>query len=841
MIPLATYRLQFHKEFPFEAAVPLAPYLARLGISHVYASPILKSRTGSRHGYDVIDHNVIDPELGGEDRFRELAATLRRHSMGIILDIVPNHMAVHRENRWWTDVLEYGRASRFAEYFDIDWDALGGKVLAPFLGAPYWHSLNTGQIKLISNEKLGKSCIAYFDWRFPLRPEDHSAKAEQYAGPDALHRLLERQHFRLAWWRTANDEINWRRFFDIPDLIALRQDSDDVFEATHAKIFALYNEELIDGVRIDHIDGLGDPAAYCRSLRARLGELSATRGDEHPYIIVEKILGSGEMLPEDWRADGTTGYDFMNHVSALEHDPAGAEPLAQLWHAISGRSAAFGPEEEAARHEILRRKFESALSRTALAFFAQDSRSARDLPLPALRRALARIIEHLRVYRTYATGMPQSPPPGAEFERAVAAAKNRASGIESAAIDFIANVFAGNQNATGTMNPVRRFNHLSAPVAAKAVEDTAFYRYGRLLSRNDVGFSPGVLSLTTAEFHERVQRRATNFPHALLATATHDHKRGEDVRARLAVLSEIPEEWQRAVEHWFCLNAPHRTPELDRGDEYQLYQTLIGAWPLTLAPDDGEQLGTFCKRALAWRLKSLHEAKLHTSWSDPDDAFEKANEAFVRAILDPHRSAQFLQSLHTFAMRIAPAGSLNGLVQTALRCTLPGVPDCYQGTEFWDFSLVDPDNRRPVDYRARMASEEEHLSPAKLLSDWQDGRVKQALVAALLNLRNRRPQLFRESEYMPVELRGPRADHVFAFTRRVDNDRLLVAVPLRCAAACPNAPLPPPEFWDDTALVLPHASVAQLGRHLFDDRFASSGPNPLCRDLFARFPLAVLT
>ncbi|HEY1961311.1 MAG TPA: malto-oligosyltrehalose synthase, partial [Rhizomicrobium sp.] len=551
MIPRATYRLQFHKDFPFAGAIPLAPYLARLGISHVYASPILKSRAGSRHGYDVIDHNEIDSELGGEAGFRAMAAALREHGIGIILDIVPNHMAVHRDNLWWMDVLQNGVASRFAKYFDIDWDALGGKVLCAFLGSPYWEALSKGDVKILRDDKLGPTCAAYFDWRFPLRPEDQCSTAEQHFDPQSLHRLLERQHFRLAWWRAANDEINWRRFFDIPDLIALNQDREEVFEATHEKIFSLYREGLIDGVRVDHIDGLADPAAYCRRLRGQLNELGKARGDEHPYIVIEKILGTGETLAEEWGVDGTTGYDFMNDASALLHDSAGAEPLAELWHTISGRPTDFAPEEEAARHEILRRKFESALSRTARAFFRLGSREGRDLPRAALRRAIARVIEHLRVYRTYATGLPQSPAPGAHFEQGGSAAKRGASGIDCAAINFIVETMQSDIFGPEGSDAVRRFNQLSAPVAAKAVEDTAFYRYGRLLSRNDVGFDPGVFSLTPAEFHQRVLRRAGPFPHALLATATHDHKRGEDMRARLAVLSEIPDEWQRNVDHWF--------------------------------------------------------------------------------------------------------------------------------------------------------------------------------------------------------------------------------------------------------------------------------------------------
>ncbi len=845
MTPRATYRLQFHKGFAFDTALPLAPYLARLGISHVYSSPILKSRAGSRHGYDVIDHATIDAELGGEEAFRRLAAALREYDIGIVLDIVPNHMAVHRDNRWWMDVLEHGRASRFAHYFDIDWDALDGKVLTAFLGQPYWQALEAGDIRIVRDEALAKTCIAYFDWRFPLRPEDQRSIRDGDVTPQALHALLERQHFRLAWWRTASDEINWRRFFDIPDLIALNQDHEDVFEATHAIIFALFAKGLIDGVRVDHIDGLADPAAYCRRLRARLDALGRERTKplDRPYIVVEKILGPNEDLPRDWGVDGTTGYDFMNDVSELQHDPAGAAPLANLWHAISGRSPDFASEEKTARHEILRRKFESALLGTAQAFLAvaKGCPSGSDLPLPALRRALAHIVEHLHVYRTYATGMLQSGPPGAQFEQAVGTAKHSVSTLDAAAIDFVAEVVRGALDGVpdGT-DAIRRFNQLSAPVAAKAVEDTAFYRYGRLLSRNDVGFNPGTFSIAQAEFHARTARRATAFPRALLATATHDHKRGEDVRARLAVLSDIPEEWADVIQAWFAQNSSHRTSGLDKGEEYQLYQTLVGAWPLGM-PIEAEALSAFCKRILGWRLKSLHEAKLRTSWTDPDEAYEKANEAFVRAVLDPAAAREFLNSLSDFVARIAPAGALNGLVQTTLRCTLPGVPDCYQGSEFWDLSLVDPDNRRAVDYTARAAALEDNSSPPELLASWRDGRVKQASIAALLNLRKAKRQLFSEGEYVPLEVRGLRANRVMAFLRLANSEAVLVAVPLHCSRACSTVPRPEPAFWGNTEVMLP----AQMGRrrwtHLFDNRSRGSGTGLSAGALFARFPIAVLT
>jgi (1->4)-alpha-D-glucan 1-alpha-D-glucosylmutase len=841
MIPRATYRLQFHRDFPFDAAVPLAPYLRKLGISHVYSSPILKARAGSMHGYDVVDHSLINPELGGEEAFRRLAAALRDAGLGLIVDIVPNHMAVDSGNRWWMDVLANGRGSRFADYFDIDWDVLNGRVLAAFLGKPYWQVLRAGEITIEKCDADRASIIRYFDRVLPLRPEDAGVEPGAFSSPELLHGLLERQHYRLAWWRTANDTINWRRFFDVPDLIALKQETPGLFEATHAKTFELYREGLIDGVRVDHVDGLKDPAAYCRRLRSRLHELASVRSspDGFPYIVVEKILDAGELLPANWQVDGTTGYDFMNEVSALQHDPAGAEPLGEVWHRISGRPAEFEPEEVLARGEIATSSFESALLRTADIFvvLAANSRTARDITGPAMRRGLNQVLQQLRIYRTYATGEQDSPPPGPLFDGAIARAEERASETDRPAIRFIADVM--HSRFTGAGEAVRRFNQLSAPVAAKAVEDTAFYRYGRLLSRNDVGFNPADFSLRTSEFHVALAQRAASFPHAMLATATHDHKRGEDVRARLAVLSEIPCEWTEVAETWFRLNAPYRPAAVMPRDEYQLYQTLVGIWPLDLKPDGAGGLSALCERVIAWQEKALREAKLRTSWLDPNESFETANKAFVQAVLDVRRSRGFLESVFAFVERIAPAGAMNGLVQLGLRSTLPGMPDCYQGTEFWDLSLVDPDNRRPVNYAARMSTLEKNDSPADLLPYWRNGGVKQSLLATLLRLRGEKPELFRSGTYRPLETHGPRADHVLAFARIAGEGAMVVAAPLRCARICAERPLPAPEFWADTEIILPQCASSRTWRNLLgsEDSFHASAA---CAKLFAEFPLAVL-
>ncbi|MBV9990540.1 MAG: malto-oligosyltrehalose synthase [Alphaproteobacteria bacterium] len=748
MTPRATYRMQFHKGFTFSDAAALAPYLAKLGISHLYASPILTARAGSTHGYDVVDHARINPELGGEEGFRALAAALREHEIGIVLDIVPNHMAVGgADNPCWLDVLEKGRDSVFANMFDIDWEPaqanLRDKVLVPLLGTRPGQAVEAGDVALIRDEALGKYAFAYADHRFPLRKEDYPEVDADVASantPEKLRELLDKQNFRLAFWRDAGERINWRRFFDITELAALRIEDDAVFEIVHATVFRLYAEGLIDGVRIDHVDGLADPKSYCLKLRARLEVLNTQRErKDAPYILVEKILAEDERLPGDWGVDGTTGYDFMDQVSALQHDGANADRFAALWADLSGRPADFECEEREARREVLQNAFAGQLRATAAAFHMLSP----DISQAEFEDALAGLLERFRAYRTYFDT------PSPQFDAACRLAKAERPG---AALDAIASIIR--VPADEARDAVRRFNQLAAPVAAKAVEDTAFYRYGRLLSRNDVGFSPGSFSVSAREFLDKAAQRG---PRAMLATATHDHKRGEDVRARLAVLSEVPDIWEAEVRAWFELNAPLRPAGVKRGDEYQLYQTLAGSWPLDL------------ERVLAWREKSLREAKLETSWFAPDEAFEHANASFVKAILDPAHG--FTRRLDAFIETLAPAAICNSLVQCTLRLTLPGVPDLYQGAELWDFSLVDPDNRRPVDYAARIAMLDAGPDPL----DWRGGGAKLALIHRLLALRKDRPEIFEA----PVErLSSP--DNVLAFRRGA----LTVAVPLRCARSC---------------------------------------------------------
>lgn len=822
MIPRATYRLQLHRDFTFADTARLAPYLADLGIGHLYASPILTARPGSPHGYDVIDPTRVNPELGGEEGLRALVTALRGHELGLIVDIVPNHMYAGNGNRWWADVLRLGPASAYATYFDIDWDALGGKVLLPILGKPLDDVLAAGDLKRDGDT------LRYFDYEMPLAPESIAITD--------LSMLLDRQHYQLAWWRLAAEQINWRRFFDINDLVAVRIDDADVFDAMHATLIRLYAEGLIDGFRVDHVDGLTNPGEYCRRLRSRLAAVANERPDSTPagpaYIVVEKILGRDEQLPRHWETDGTTGYDFMNEVSAVLHRPAGEAPLTRLWTTISGRPASFDDEDHAARRENLTRSFEAPLKALIGALSASLHADA-----DAIYRCLVELLAHFGVYRTY----PDATENNLEFlDCALDASRHAVAPDDRVILDRIGQLLRVPSRLQ------TRFQQLSAPLAAKAVEDTAFYRYGRLLSRNDVGFDAARFSVSVSEFHESMQRRRAAFPNAMLATATHDHKRGEDVRARLAVLSEIPDEWSATVASCMAANAPLR-PSLDGkpapspGDEYMLYQTIVGAWPMDLALNDRTGLDAYAKRLADWQRKAAREAKLSTDWIAPNPAYEEAAFQFLaRLFADTKRSLHLLEA---FAHRVGPAGAVNGLAQVLLKLTAPGMPDFYQGTELWDLSLVDPDNRRPVDYARRQETLAAHPSPLECLATWRDGRLKQAVIARILELRRKKPNLFADGDYVPLFVTGPAADHVGAFLRR-RGDVAAIVIAARLASRLLGSDdrlVIQAERWRDTDIVLP----AELADRDFQSVLTTGGVRVTARTpvaaLLRDLPVAVLT
>jgi (1->4)-alpha-D-glucan 1-alpha-D-glucosylmutase len=918
--PRATARLQFHAGFTLDDAVPLVPYLAQLGISHLYASPILKARPGSTHGYDIVDHNQINPELGGEPAFRRLSAALKAHGLGLVIDIVPNHMGVGgSDNAWWLDVLEWGRQSPYASFFDIDWDppdrSLSGRMLAPFLGAPYGEVLASGDLTLQFDRADGRFHAQYFEHRFPIAPQHYhhilqaagdpqladfalefgrvglqqreraqareqaaalrgalSARAETEAGAtgiatalaafdprdekgrQSLHRLLERQHYRLAWWRAAADEINWRRFFDITSLAGMRVELPEVFDATHELILKLYAEGSVDGLRIDHVDGLADPRGYCRKLHRRM---QAVRPGHPPLIWVEKILAPFEALRTDWMVDGTTGYDFMDEASGVLHDPEGEAPLTALWTESTGRPAAFDEEARLAKRQILRDNLASELNGTAAALkrVAMRDLTTRDFTLTGLRRTLTEVLVHFPVYRLYITQGGRSAEDKRILDWALAGARRTVRATDRPLLELLDAWLGG--EPPRSLPPVQRrerlsaavrVQQLSAPVTAKSIEDTAFYRYGRLISRNEVGSDPGRFAVTPAGFHASSRARARHFPRALLATATHDHKRGEDVRARLAVLSELHEEWGAAVRRWSRLNASLRK-ELPDGAapgmsaQLMLYQTLVGAWPLGLAPGDEAGVGAFLERVAAWQEKALREAKRRTEWAVPNAEYEAACQEFITAIMAPERASHMREEIAGFAARIAPAGAVNGLAQALLRCTAPGVPDLYQGTEFWDLSLVDPDNRRPVDWEARRAALRDAAAPDALLEHWQDGRVKQAVIARALALRASRAALFATGDYQPIAVEGPMAQHVLAFLRGGRDQAALTVVTRLPARPLGDSALPllPAAEWRGTDLLLPpswHArhwrdALTGEGQHARGDRLPVG-------QVLARLPVALL-
>ncbi|MDI1308852.1 MAG: malto-oligosyltrehalose synthase [Methylotenera sp.] len=863
----ATIRLQFNQNFTFDHANSLVDYYSKLGITHIYASPILTARENSTHGYDIVNPTQINSNLGGIDGLRRLVKTLRNHHMGLIIDIVPNHMGVGgHENPWWQHVLEWGRKSPYAFWFDIDWDSadvhLNNKILAPFLGDPYGTSLENGDIKLKFNPTEGRIEAHYFSHCFPISlsiykeilSHNHSQSFEKiiselaeidfeldfliiendvekvfqqlkslcasetglltlteildlYNGDSKeaksrLHDLLERQHYRLTWWRNATDQINWRRFFEISELAGIRVELDEVFEATHSLIFDLYKEGLIDGLRIDHIDGLAYPQQYCTKLRSRLQKLSNHRPpdlQQEPYLIAEKILAHNEFLVTDWQLEGTTGYDFMEDVNALLHDANGEEPLTLLWEKITQDKNDFNQNIHNARRQLLRENFVAEFEATAMALhkIARVDLNTRDYSLASIKRVLTEILVHLPVYRTYIVA---SEKPSifdqSIFDGIAINALRTLSNVDKPLLNIVLSWLIGDQVQSGdnslfadlSRRAISRFQQLTPALVAKSVEDTAFYRYGRLLSRNEVGGSPEIFSISIEEFHQRCLTRQKNYPLGMLATATHDNKRGEDARARLAVLSEIPLQWQQTVCHWFQLNAAYRQDIQPNNNldalyiaprphhEYMLYQTLVGHWPYDLSIDDADALEQYAIRLNAWFLKSIREAKRFSNWIQVNEEYETACTTFIFNILKLENQ-QFIKEVSAFVRRISSAGIINSLSMCLLRLTCPGVPDLYQGTELWDFNLVDPDNRREVNYEFRQQVINEDFELKVRLKNWEDGSIKLGLIKEVLNLKKAKPSLFNKGDYTPLKLTGSKSEHFISFARNFKSESVIVIAP----------------------------------------------------------------
>jgi (1->4)-alpha-D-glucan 1-alpha-D-glucosylmutase len=853
-IPIATYRLQLTADFDFDAAAGVVPYLKALGISHVYASPFMKARKGSTHGYDVVNHTLINPELGGDAGFERFSEALKQHDLGLILDFVPNHVGVHfDDNPWWLDVLEWGEASPHAVSFDIDWEQLPyrarGGVLLPIIGSSYGKALENGEIELRYDASEGSFSAWYFEHRLPIAPERYGEilntivkeaaaegspagkrildlasryqglrhpnrkeapafKAElkdieggrdiidrglaaYRAGPDraaqtlVLHHLLERQHYKLGHWRLASSDINYRRFFDVNSLAGLRVEDATTFNVAHRLVRRLIAEGRLQGLRLDHIDGLRDPVQYFQRL-SRLIRQANAKAARSFYIVVEKILGEHETLRPFAGVEGTTGYETLNAITRLLANPSGLEALDETWRQISNMPPALAPVLKAAKRRVLETLLTSEFTVLArlLGRIAAGHYSTRDYSADSLRQALELYVLNFPIYRTYLTAAGASADDRALISDAIGKARAEWFAADEGIFDFLRDALTMDLGKAGpalhSEPRVRRFalkvQQFTGPLMAKSLEDTAFYRSHRLLALNEVGGEPSASALSPDAFHQLMKTRSHDWPHALTTTATHDTKRGEDARARLIALSELAGEWTAAVARWKVLNAPHivtegtlRAPSATF--EYMLYQTLLGVWPLT-PPHH-----TLTDRLQAYAVKAAREGKQETSWLNPHESYEAALCTFIERILDRSASAEFLDSLQSLGRRVALLGALNSLSQITLKAMMPGVPDFYQGTEFWDLSLVDPDNRRPVDFaeRAAVLKDVERPDWQLLCQHWPDGHIKLAWTRHLLKLRNELPEVFAQGDYEPLEVSGPHRDHVIAFARRRGRHAVIAA------------------------------------------------------------------
>ncbi|MCK1515676.1 malto-oligosyltrehalose synthase [Bradyrhizobium sp. 190] len=908
-IPIATYRLQLSADFDFDAAASVVPYLKALGITHLYASPFMRARKGSTHGYDVTDHARFNPELGDEEGFERLSAVLRQHDLGLILDFVPNHVGVHYDdNPWWLDVLEWGPASPHAASFDIDWEQLPyrtrGGVLLPIIGSSYGQALENGEIELRYDAGEGSFSAWYFEHRLPIAPERYGeilrmvvkeagaeesasgkamlALASRYQGPRrpnrkeapafkaelkgiagasdiiarglqayragadrtaatlSLHHLLERQHYKLGHWRLASSDINYRRFFDINTLAGLRAEDAGTFEAIHRLVKRLIAEEKLEGLRLDHIDGLRDPVQYFQRLRRLVRD--AHGGRNRPfYVVIEKILGEQEKLPSFAGVHGTTGYEWMNAITHVLTDGHGLEPLDEVWRQISNQSPQIEPILREAKGRVLETLLTSEFTvlTRLLARIASGHYSTRDYSADSLRQALELYVLHFPVYRTYLTSSGPSAHDRQLISETIERARTDWFAADDGIFDFLRDALTMDLIKPGRPHHsaprVRRFalkvQQFTGPMMAKSLEDTTFYRYYRLLALNEVGGDPAAEALSADEFHGMMRARASEWPYGMTATATHDTKRGEDARTRIMALAEIPGEWTSAVARWKLLNAPHlsvdgnlRAPSATF--EYMLYQALLGAWQ----PDDA----SFPERMQEYALKAAREGKQETSWLNPHAAYEEGVKNFIEKILDPSLSGEFLNSLQTLAQRLSLLGALNSLSQITLKTMMPGVPDFYQGTELWDYSLVDPDNRRPVDFAERAGRLDALEKPDwdRLVEKWPSGHLKLAWTRHLLKLRTELADVFTSGDYEPLEVSGPQREHFIAFARRRGREAAIIVVTRWFAPFTDSGRhWPGPEKYD---------AALDVGGYAVEG-FADADATQLrLSDLLAHLPVAVL-
>jgi (1->4)-alpha-D-glucan 1-alpha-D-glucosylmutase len=856
----ATYRLQMNAGFTFAQALARVNYFARLGVSHLYLSPIFAARRGSMHGYDVVDPTRINPELGTESDLMALASALREREMGIILDIVPNHMGIGAENSRWEDVLATGERSPYAQWFDIDWTP--HKVILPVLGDELEKVLERGELSVQVAE--GKNPrLKYFDSSFPLDPatlppelqlteldaEETGELADLFSGVegrDRLKELLELQHYRLVHWRRGPDEINYRRFFDVNDLAAVRIEDASVFSESHATVLDLVKRGVIDGLRIDHIDGLRDPLAYLERLRAALPS-------GFP-VFVEKILSPGEKLRTDWPIDGTTGYEFMNDLEDVFIQPDGAAHIEAAYRRMRRLSPAtsFHSIARAGKIATLRGPLHADVVRLARQLVPIAKAAGKKWKAADVEAALIEFMASLPVYRTYIDGRTNITQADRELIEATRADAKTIAPTLAEQIDLIAVLLLGEASSGDEASRIAfatRLQQVSGPATAKGVEDTALYVYVPLVSRNEVGGAPDrPLDQSVARFHAANQSRAQQWPRSLIATNTHDTKRSADVRARLDTLSEVSHEWDRSLHRWRRLNAKHRKPvkgrlSPDTNTEYLLYQTLIALWP---PPRPGRRVDDLPdrqwrdsarERLVRYALKAAREAKTSTSWVHPAPDYEKVLDQFIKSILEPTEEAPFLTDVARLVAKLAPIGVANTLSRIVLHLTSPGTPDIYQGDELWNFTLVDPDNRAQVDYDLRQRLLDEIVSQSQAPHE-PDHKLKLFVTTRLLHLRRTLPDLFAGGRYVPLAVEGPRANHVVAFARELDGKFVLsVASRLTCDLIGAGSD----EFWQGTRIRLPESARTRRWRSVLSGMEIVADETLELANLLPAIPVAVLT
>ncbi|EPA0074491.1 MULTISPECIES: malto-oligosyltrehalose synthase [Enterobacter] len=795
MIPSATYRIQFRNGMTFDRVVALIPYFRDLGISHLYASPVFTATTDSTHGYDVTDPNEIDPAIGGREGFDRMAAALRQAGMGLILDIVPNHMSTSLENRWWRDVIEHGKQSRYARYFDIDWSR---PLTLPFLGDTFEAELEKGAIRLHRDSVTNKAALVYYDTAYPLNPgtwDENKSIAE----------LHEAQSWRLMSWREAPKQLSWRRFFEITGLVGVRVEDEQVFHDTHRLILELVHDGTVDGLRIDHIDGLADPLGYLQRLRQATGP--------DCYITVEKILAKGEQLPAEWPVSGTTGYEFIASLAEVLVDDNSMARLEKVHNETLGVTVDRQNALRDAKGLMTDRNFEGEF--TTLLNLARDlaQHNGVEIQTDDIHHALRELLIAFPVYRTYGTAEGLTPSDVTLLSRVVASVN-----ASEPALSLIVRILTGDlpeRDRDAAILFRTRFQQLTGPLMAKSVEDTLFFRHNLELALNEVGADPTPRAFSLSRFHQEMRIRLARQPDALLGTSTHDTKRGEDARARLYTLTEAPEQWGENLARWRQMNQTH-VRFLNDGtapnaaDTWMIYQALAGVWPATLSPDDWDGLQTLEARFLGFIEKALREAKQRTDWIDSNESYENVVMDYVRHLLSPDNTL----FLHDFSETLQPfvrAGLMNSLSQTVIKLTAPGIPDIYQGSEALNFSLVDPDNRREPDFAALV----QNLTTANstVFNDeqcWRDGRVKQYVTATLLRLRPHYPALFRYGDWLPLKVTGEREEHLIVYARVKDDEALIVAVPRLVFSVTRNEKL-----WVNTSVAIPEELVGKRYRDVF--------------------------